>query len=127
MDENMDFTDESDANLAALAYRFALEAKKYEKLADDAKREMRKRFSVTEYRKPYAFGKLLVTVKEFKKFDEATAEKNLSAAKFKKIQVPKASGALAKSLVKARVLTAAEYEACRKQYDNTITFNIAEG
>jgi hypothetical protein len=125
-DTEIDFAGESSEKLTTLAYNFAAEAEKYKKLADDAKRELRKRLTITVAGRPHQFGRLRVKVAEYRRFDAKTAETNLSAAKFKKILVPVPSAELAKALVKSRVLTPDDYEACRKAYDNAITITVVE-
>lgn len=125
-DNEIDFAGESSEKLTTLAYNFAAEAEKFKKLAEDAKRELRKRLTITAPNDPHRFGRLRVKVAEFRRFDAKTAEANLSAAKFRKILVPVPNAELAKALVKSRVLTSDDYEACRKAYDNAITITVVE-
>jgi hypothetical protein len=117
---DMDYSQQTDAQVATFAFNFAKEAEHYKKLADDAKAELRKRLAITTRANPHAFGKLRVKVAQTLRFDASLAEEVLPPAKFRKICVAKPDSTLAKA-----VLTKAEYEQTRRKYDNAITITVA--
>jgi hypothetical protein len=117
---DIDFTKNTDAEVANMAFRLALEAEKAKKLADTAKAELRKRLPLSG-RTPHAFGKIRIKVAPTLRFDAGLAEEVLPPAKYKKICIAKPDSTLAKA-----VLSKAEYEQTRKKYDNAITITVEE-
>lgn len=119
----MDFSDETNETLAQVIYLLGAEVAEKENQVKAAKRELARRYEAmgAAAKAPTLTNGLRLGIRPTRRFDPATAQENLSAAKHKSIALFTANAGKAKEL-----LSPADYKLTQKTYGLTITVTMPE-
>jgi len=118
----IDFSGETNETLAQVIFLLGAEVAEKEQQVKAAKRELARRYEAMATPKaPTLTNGLRLGIRPTRRFDPATAQENLSAAKHKQIALLTANAGKAKEL-----LSPAEYKLTQKTYGLTITVTMPE-
>lgn len=118
----MDFSGETNEVLARVIFLLGAEVAEKEAQVKAAKRELARRYEeMAKPTVPTLTNGLKLGIRQTRRFDPATAQENLSAAKHKQISLMTANAGKAKEL-----LSPADYKLTQKVYGLTITVTMPE-